>query len=249
MIRRKGMTLIEILMTVAILGLLIAVLILLLDPGDDRRCRLEAERFAAWLIGAESEAVMRDGPVRAAVEFSEQSAVRELAQVGADITAQAWQADDKADKFKVKKPVRLTTVDTPLAGELTDGQAWILFNGPRTAGAVTVFQLGEAVYSVVVPPRGAGEIEVKKGRAGLPAPPEFQRAPGTLPSLLTGLGFGGDGLGAMPVPPRPTDPADPRPPPGDGLDLDAGVPPVDPDDGVPPPPVDASVGTDPPPPA
>ncbi|MEZ4468565.1 MAG: hypothetical protein R3F43_30045 [bacterium] len=118
----------------------------------------------------------------------------------------------------------------------------------RTAGAVTVFQLNEAIYSVVVPPRGAGEIEVKKGRAALPAPPEFQRAPASLPALggaLTGLG--GGSLGAMPVPPRPGQPADPRPPADPSPNLDAGVPPSDPDDGVPPPPLDAAVATEPPP--
>lgn len=228
--RRRGLTLIEILMTIAILGLLIAVLILMLDPGDDRRCRLEAERFSAWLIEAEASAVMRDGPVRAAVDFGGQTAEREQARVGADINADLWQLDEKASKFKVKAPVKLTVVDSPLAGEQSAGQAWIVFNGPRTLGAVAVFQLNEAIYSVVVPPRGAGEIEVKKGRATMPSPADFQRSPDSVPELSFSPFAGLGGLPPVaPIPPRPS-------PPGPGGGGDTDPPPLNLDAGVAPPP-------------
>lgn len=227
--RHRGLTLIEILMTVAILGLILAVLILLLNPGDDRRCRLEAERYAAWLMGVEASALMRDGPVRAAVAMDAQQAEREYAPVGADILSEGWQQDEKAEVFKVKKPVVLAAVETPEVGELTAGTAWIRFQGARTLGAVTVFQLNEAIYSVIVPPRGAGEIEVKKGRVGIPAPKEFVRSPSSMPELsfIPGMGdlsapmpLGGGGPGNRPnlgddlggdVPPEP-DETDPSPP-------------------------------------
>lgn len=238
--RSRGLTLIEILVVVAILGLLVAALLFYLIPSDDRRCKLEAERLAAWLTEASAEAVMRDGPTRAAFEFGEQEAVREVARIGAAITDPAWEKDERGEPFKTRAPVRFTSLQNAATGEVTGGSAWMVFDGRQTPGGVVTLELNEAVWSVIVP-RGDGEIRVERGK-----PPVPERAPffarqgdfGSPPGFsFEGLG---DFVGGAGLPPLASG-GDPPAPPPDDFDHDAGVPPPDLDAGPPPNP-DAGAG-------
>lgn len=198
---------VEILVTVAILGLLIVVFLLWLRPDDDRRCRLEAQRLAAYLISAEANAIMRDGPVRVAFSFADNTGKREVRRVGASIDEQGWSPDKKADIHRIGSPVKLDTVETPLAGVVKGGSAWLNFNGARTPGGVAVLVLNEAIYSVLVPPQGQGEVKVAKGRVSMKDPKAFNFAsPGSLPELALDPVGGGAGLGALPNLPIDTPP-------------------------------------------
>lgn len=166
--RSLGLTLVETLVVLAIAGLIIAVLLAVLLPSDDRKCRLEAERLAAFLTAASAESVMRDAPVRVVFDMDEGTARREVAKVGADITESLWEEDEKAEVFEVRTPVRFDTVDTAESPGRTGGDAYLVFRGERTEGAVVVLGLEQVFYSVVVPPNGA-EVVVEKGRAGRPS--------------------------------------------------------------------------------
>lgn len=244
--RAHGLTMVEILVTVAILGLLVAVFLLWLRPDDDRRCRLEAQRLAAYLIETEASAIMRDGPVRAAFSFADNHAKREFRRSGAALTDMAWELDKKATTHSINQPVKLDTVETPLAGAVKAGRAWINFNGARTPGAVAVLSLNEAVYSVLVPPRGQGEIKVHKGRASLKDPKTFKwAAPGSFPDLaLSPEGGGGENPpllagGAPPsrsIPPPNPGPegAQPEPEPLPDVEPATNEPPPTPPDNAPP---------------
>lgn len=204
-IRTSGLTLVEMLITIAILGLLIAVLLTWLRPNDDRRCRLEAQRLAAYLIEAEADAIMRDGPVRVTFAFAENTGIREFRKASAALSDQSWQPDDKAATHLIGLPVKLDTVETPLGGVTKSVQAWLNFNGNRTPGGVAVLVLKEAVYSVVVPPQSQGEVKVIKGRTNLKDPRTFNRAKlGELPELaLNDLTDSPSGLpGNLGSPPR-----------------------------------------------
>lgn len=210
---------VEMLITVAILGLLIAVFLLWLRPDDDRRCRLEAQRLAAYLIEAEANALMRDGPVRVAFAFAENTGKREFRRSSASLAEQGWELDPKADVHRVGSPVQLESIETPLAGAVKGGNAWLNFNGARTPGGVAILVLNEAAYSVLVPPQGQGQIKVEKGRASLKDPKTFQWAqPGSIPELA--FDPGGDlptalppSLAGGPAPPNPAPPVSDAPQP------------------------------------
>ncbi|MCA9541133.1 MAG: type II secretion system protein, partial [Myxococcales bacterium] len=221
MIRRpRGMTLIETMVVVTIAALLITVLLVFLIPNDDRRCRLEAERLAAFLTQASAESVMRDAPTRVVFEFGENTGRLDAAKVGAAITSELWERAEKTPIHEIEKPVRLDTVDTAAMPGLTSGTGYVVFKGERTEGAVVVLALEEIAYSVIVPPAGA-EIRVERGRATRPTGGTFERAP--LPDLSaanrdkdklveslpgTGLLTGGSGLPSIPpAVPRPNPPA------------------------------------------
>ena len=164
---RRGLSLIEILVVIALLGLVLVLILVSLSPGDDQRVRKEAERLAAYLTGASAEALMRDGPVRVAFELDDQRYVRESARIGADVGAPQWSPDAKVKGQSVTKPVKLTVLDLPIAGELSSGQGWMIWDGVRTGGGVAVLEYNESMWSVVVDPR-SGEIDVVRGRGRLP---------------------------------------------------------------------------------
>ena len=123
----RGMTLLEIMVVIAILGLIIAVLAYYVFPSDDRRCRLEAERLAAFMTGAAAEALMRDGASRVVLNFTDQTAKREVTRQGASLATNLWDEDKKAKLFTVESPVRLDTVDTPAVPKLTSGVGYVIF--------------------------------------------------------------------------------------------------------------------------
>ncbi|MEE2789828.1 MAG: type II secretion system protein [Myxococcota bacterium] len=203
------MTLLEILVVIAILGLVIAVLAYYVFPSDDRRCRLEAERLAAYMTGAAAEAVMRDGATRVVFEFTSQVAKREVTRQGASLTTNLWDEDKKAKVFRVESPIRLDTVDTPAVPKLTSGTGYVIFRGSRTEGAVVTLALNETAYSVLVPPND-GEIRIEKGRPAIPGAKTFERP--TLPDMtgyankpMTGSAFPGAGVPkSMPITRRPS---------------------------------------------
>ncbi|MBU0554106.1 type II secretion system GspH family protein, partial [Myxococcota bacterium] len=171
----RGLTLIEVLVMVAIIGLLMAVLVFYLLGDDDRRCRLEAERLAVFLTAASAESVMGDGPTRVAFNFEPQTCAREVARLKAGVSGGSWEPDATADPFTVRKPVRMTEVANA-HGLLTAGTGWMIFNGQRVQGGVVVLTLNEAIWSVVVP-NGPGDIEVKQGRVALPPPASLRAGP------------------------------------------------------------------------
>ncbi len=198
--RRRGLSLIELLVVVAVLALILGVMIVYYMNGDDRRCRLEAERLAAFLHGAAAEAVMSDGPLRVAVGIEAQRCDRELAELSAETDGSLWGKDPRADSHGIHAPVRMTTLQTAV-GERTDGVGWILFRGRRTPGGVVVLELKEAVYSVLVPPGGDKPVRVERGRFALPDPPapllSGRKPSKPLPSFEFGVGgsVGFDGGG------------------------------------------------------
>ena len=205
----SGMTLLEILVVIAILGLIIAVLAYYVFPSDDRRCRLEAERLAAYITGAAAEAVMRDGASRVSFSFNDQTAKREITRQGAAITNSLWDIDKKAKTFTIEVPVKLDTVDTEAVPKLTSGTGYIVFRGHKTEGGVVVVSLNQAAYSVVIPP-GDNDVRVEKGRSAIPGAKNLERP--KLPDLtgyadkkLGGSAFPASGVPkSMPITRRPT---------------------------------------------
>lgn len=197
--RSHGLTLVETLVVLAIAGLIIAVLLAVLLPSDDRKVRLEAERLAAFLTAASAESVMRDAPVRVVFDLDRGTATREFTRLGADITSALWQEDENAEIFEVRNPVRLDTVDSGESPDRTSGNGYLIFRGERTEGAVVVLGVEQVFYSVVVPPNGA-EIKVEKGRSGRPgggAPIDRDLRPF---ADALGSGLGGDAVaGNLPV--------------------------------------------------
>jgi prepilin-type N-terminal cleavage/methylation domain-containing protein len=223
--RAKGLTLIEMMVVLAIAGLLITVLLVYLMPTDDRKCRLEAERLATFLTATVAESIAHDGPMRAAFAFGAQTATREISRETAASMAVGFTTDDRINPFQTAKPVRFTTLLSAV-GTINTGDGWIVFNGPRSRAAVVILELNEAVWSVVVPAGGIKEISVERGRAKLPGGATAPRrrnafAVGSLPSLggsggpglgsLQGGSLGGAVRGSPPIPalPEPLDPIEP----------------------------------------
>lgn len=203
---RRGFTMVEMLVVISIIGLLTAAMVVFLLGSDDRRCRLEAERLAAFIQSASAEAVMRDGPVRVEVDLDEQRCTREVSEEGAELRVPSWSADPRADPFESRKPVRVSEFSSP-DGTRKDGTGWILFAGRRSRGAVLLVSLEEIEYSVVVP-GGDQPVEVKHGRVAVPDPPAPPALPGDAPKPLVALSEGGrgDGVGAgggAGLPPEP----------------------------------------------
>ena len=149
--RPHGMTLIEMLVVVAIVALLVVMIVVILLPDDDRKCRLEAERLAAYMTSASAEADVRNASTRVGCTFDKQSCDREAARIGAALTERVYEDDPRADPFDVRRPVKLTTVITPTTGEVQNGTAWIVFDRTRSVGGVAVRELGEDVEIVVYP--------------------------------------------------------------------------------------------------
>jgi len=165
---RRGLTLIEILIVVAILAIFMAALVYFIFPSDDRRCELEAKRLAAYMTAASAESAMRDGAARVSFDIGGSKAEREVTKIGADVRGDLWERDKKGGTHEVQPPVAIDTVDTPAVPELKAGMGYVLFrNGKCPDGAVVILGIGEVYYSVVVPSSG-GEIRVERGRAGKP---------------------------------------------------------------------------------
>ena len=176
----RGLTLVEVLVVVAIIGLMMAVLLYYMFPSDDRRCRAEADRMAAYATAAWAESVMRDGPVRVVLDLSTHSALREKTRIGADITQSLWEADRKAPTHEVEKPVIIDSVSTLAVPNLAAGLGYLMFNGRASEGGVVVLKLNEAMYSVIVP--AVGEIRVERGRAAVPNASDIKRP--KIPDLM-----------------------------------------------------------------
>lgn len=245
------MTLIEIMVVVGILALLMVVLIFYMMPSDDRRCKLEAERLAAYMTAASAEAVMSDGAIRVAFDFKGQHCDRQQQRLRAAVTDKQWEDDETARQHKVGKPVRLSELDVR-SGLVTQGVGWIGFRGKATSGGVAVLTLNKAVWSVIVAPHG--DIRIERGRAklperpmtplfrpgGLPLDPLMLGAPGSQPSTggsaPTVVSGGGSARGNSPSrsvgsnndePDEDDTPPEDDPQPDAGLQLDAGTPNLD----------------------
>ena len=168
----RALTLIEILITISIIGILIVLLVVMLRPNDDLRCKLEAERLAAYISGAANEAKMRSGAVRVNFNFDHQgSAQRQVTQLRVESTQVGW--SDQGKSHEVGKPVKLIEVETHLNGvSKGEGQAFFLFRNSFTPGGVARLALKKVMYAVIVP--GHGE------------PPKVVRGRGELPPLSKG---------------------------------------------------------------
>ena len=197
----RGLTLIELLITLAILAVLVTLLVSLLRPDDDLRCKLEAERLAVYLGGAANEAKMRSGAVRVRFQFDGQgSAQRQITELKVESTQIAW--SDHRKPHKVGKPVRLSEVETHLNGSLKSGDAFFLFRNMYTPGGVAYLTLNKSIYSVIVS-SGGEPPRVVKGRAPLPPMSKTKSMSLKLPSgdgSLSGLGAaGGPSSGSGPA--------------------------------------------------
>ena len=213
--RRRGFTIVEMMVVISIIGLLSAALVVFLLGSEDRRCRLEAERLAAYLQTASAEAVMRDGPLRVVVDLDEQKCTREISEVGADIRAPLWCVDERDGGFVTRKPIRVSRLESGPANR-SDGIGWIVFTRGQNRSAVLVVTLEESSYSVIVP-GGDQPVQVQRGQLGAPEPPVAPTFPQRDRPPLIGLddlptpGQGGSlpSLGAAvgPPPERPDRPA------------------------------------------
>ena len=163
----RGMTLIEILVVIAIIGIIVAAMLVALFPSDDRRVKGEAERLAAYLEAASAQAKMNEGPVRVELAFETGEYHRESAKVGAQLGERNWATDASAKAERVRAPVKLAAVLMGGAGEVSSGTGWFLWEDTRTAGGVAVLELNEAVWSVIVDPT-TGEVKSERGRAAMP---------------------------------------------------------------------------------
>jgi Tfp pilus assembly protein FimT len=209
--RNSGLTLVELLITVAIIVLLIAVMITFVFPSDDRRCRLEAERLSAFLTEVSSEALISGSPSRAGLDIGKGTALREITRETASLTEQLWETGLNKKEHTVREPVTIDEVDTPQVPNQQSGRAFLIFAGTRTEGGVVVLKLNQAIYSVVVPP-GQGVIRVEEGRAVV-----NKGLRGDRPSLPSMAGYDGKvdnsefptvGMPAsVPMTPRPPPPA------------------------------------------
>ena len=91
--RNKGLTLVEILLVIALLGLIAFLVVQTLIPSPDRLCKLEAERLVAFISAASNEAKMREGAVRVKFTLTPQqagTAQHEYAELLVETTTVSW---------------------------------------------------------------------------------------------------------------------------------------------------------------
>ncbi len=172
----RGLTMIELLTVVALLGLIVAVVVAFVFPSDDRRVKLEAEKLAAYLERAGGDAKMTEGAVRVAFVFDDGAYHREVATMGARISDLAWREDERVKPDRIKAPVRILGVEVTDVGALESGTAWLVWEDTKTRGGVVVIGLNEAIWSVVVDPKNGG-VKLERGRVAAPAGGEgFKRS-------------------------------------------------------------------------
>lgn len=245
--RQKAMTLLEMLMVVAILGLIAVMLIRALMPDDNLRCRLEAERLATYLASASNEAKMGGSTVKALFTFSKYGDVkRQITEIKVDSLGINWTDDKRAKLHQISKPIRLSQVETKLGGVKKEGHTFILFKGNYSPGGVAVIQLKKVQYSVVVPSNGNPPF-VEKGIAQLPKGKDWKKQAkfplnnkntlsNTSPSLPNIAGGSSNGSNQRASSASPAQNPSPTP---DSLD-DTNPPSFDPPSNPPTPPVDPS---------
>jgi len=254
----RGLSLIELMVTFALLAIIIVLIVTALRPNDHQRCKTEALRLAAYLEGTAQEAKMSGGLTRASFRFVKAGeAQRQLSEMRVDQVGLSWVDAKDAPLHSVESPVKLDTVHTHLQGEVKEGSSQVIFKGSATSGAVVILALKEVAYSVIVPPDG-GPIEVKMGRKSLPpaySGPDYQRramAAMADEGPIDGSPLSGSGSGlssspspiggpsgmlppAMRPPPSSPPPPPPPPPPSDFNEpsFESDPPPVDDDDSEP----------------
>ena len=170
-----GLTLVELLISIAIMVLIAFLLIRVLRPNDDQRCKLEAQRLAFFLEKASNESKMRAGAVRVHFVFQKQGlAEMKVAELSVASTQMTWNSSEDRP-HEVEAPVLLTELETHLSGIVKEGdQGFILFNNGATAGGVARLSLNQIVYSVIVPNQGEPPY-IERGRGELPLLPKAQQ--------------------------------------------------------------------------
>lgn len=164
----RGMTLVELLIMIALFMIMIMLVVLALRPNDDLKCRMEAERLAAYINRASAEAKMRAGTTRVNFSFIEQGRAQiQVTELKVDSTQVSW-ADYGDTPHSVKKPVRLSEVETHLQGVIKEGsEGFLLFKNSFTPGGVARLMLETVEYAVIVPSNGEAAF-VERGHGSLP---------------------------------------------------------------------------------
>jgi cysteine-rich repeat protein len=164
----RGLTLIELLIMIALLMLIIVMVVLALRPNDDLKCRMEAERLAAYINQAASEAKMRSGTTRVKFNFiASGEAQIQVTELKVESTQVSWaKFGDKP--LAINKPVTLQEIETHLQGVIKSGdQGFFLFKNIFTPGGVARLTLEESMYAVIVPSNGEPAY-VERGHGDLP---------------------------------------------------------------------------------
>lgn len=143
--RSNGFSLVEMLVVLMIMGLLAGMAVLTL-PGDERKLRAEAERFAARTLAARDEAIVGSRPVSLVVseqgyyfERRSEGQWQPLPGRGFDLTA--W--DDA------------TTVAT--------GRQRVVFDSLGLASSAAAVRLGRGDQALVVQIRRDGKVTLDAG--------------------------------------------------------------------------------------
>ena len=143
--RSNGFSLVEMLVVLMIMGLLAGMAVLTL-PGDERKLRSEAERFAARTLAARDEAIVGSRPVSLVVseqgyyfERRSEGQWQPLPGRGFDLTA--W--DDA------------TTVST--------GRQRVVFDSLGLASSAAAVRLGRGDQALVVQIRRDGKVTLDAG--------------------------------------------------------------------------------------
>lgn len=143
--KRNGFSLVEMMVVLMVMGLLAGVAVLTL-PGDERKLRGEAERFAARTLAARDEAIIGARPI--SVVVSEQGYYFERRSDG------RWQALPGRG-FDLMPWDNATTVSA--------GRQRIVFNSLGLASSDAAVRLGRGDKALVVQIRRDGKVTLDAG--------------------------------------------------------------------------------------
>lgn len=143
--RSNGFSLVEMLVVLMIMGLLAGMAVLTL-PGDERKLRAEAERFAARTLAARDEAIVGSRPVSLVV--SEQGYYFERRSEG------QWQP-------LPGRGFELTTWDD--ATSVATGRQRVVFDSLGLASSAAAVRLRRGDQALVVQIRRDGKVTLDAG--------------------------------------------------------------------------------------
>lgn len=143
--KRNGFSLVEMMVVLMVMGLLAGVAVLTL-PGDERKLRTEAERFAARTLAARDEAIIGARPISLVV--SERGYYFERRSEG------AWQA-------LPGRGFDLTSWDS--ATTVSAGRHRVVFDSLGLASGNAAVRLGRGDQALVVQIRRDGKVTLDAG--------------------------------------------------------------------------------------
>ncbi len=142
---RNGFSLVEMMVVLMVMGLLAGMAVLTL-PGDERKLRGEAERFAARTLAARDEAIVGARPISLVV--SEQGYYFERRSEG------QWQALP-GQGFDLTPWDKATTVST--------GRQRVVFDSLGLASSDAALRLGRGDKALIVQIRRDGKVTLDAG--------------------------------------------------------------------------------------